>query len=55
MVAAEVSDQNFVDEEQGASSECSSKKLKTLVTDASCNDQVKIFKIDHFVIIKTII
>ncbi|XWS14700.1 hypothetical protein CRYUN_Cryun35bG0031700 [Craigia yunnanensis] len=36
----EVSDQNFVDEEQGASSGCSSKKLKTLVTDASCNDQV---------------
>ncbi|XP_022768767.1 uncharacterized protein LOC111312607 isoform X2 [Durio zibethinus] len=38
----EVSDQNFVDEEQGekTSSECSSKKLKTLATDASCNDQV---------------
>ncbi|XP_022772194.1 uncharacterized protein LOC111314847 isoform X2 [Durio zibethinus] len=38
----EVSDQNFVDEEQGeeASNECGSKKLKTLVTDASCNDQV---------------
>ncbi|XWS24237.1 hypothetical protein CRYUN_Cryun28dG0083700 [Craigia yunnanensis] len=36
----EVSDQNFVDEEQGASSECRSKKLKTLVTDASCIDQV---------------
>ncbi|XVE94902.1 hypothetical protein REPUB_Repub02eG0049700 [Reevesia pubescens] len=38
----EVSDQNFVDEDQveKASSECHSKKLKTLVTDASCNDQV---------------
>ncbi|KAK8696282.1 hypothetical protein V6N13_001418 [Hibiscus sabdariffa] len=37
----EVSDQNFVDEEQGEeiSGECSPKKLKTLVTDASCNDQ----------------
>ncbi|XVE55894.1 hypothetical protein DITRI_Ditri03aG0193900 [Diplodiscus trichospermus] len=34
-VVAEVSDQNFVDEEQSASSECSSKRLKTLVTDAS--------------------
>ncbi|XWS25611.1 hypothetical protein CRYUN_Cryun27aG0082700 [Craigia yunnanensis] len=38
----EVSDQNFVDEEQSekASNECGSKKLKTLVSDASCNDQV---------------
>ncbi|XP_040950874.1 cold-regulated protein 27 [Gossypium hirsutum] len=39
----EVSDQNFVDEEQGekARKGCSSpKKLKTPVTDASCNDQV---------------
>ncbi|MBA0671426.1 hypothetical protein Goklo_007264, partial [Gossypium klotzschianum] len=38
----EVSDQNFVDEEQGekARKGCSSpKKLKTRVTDASCNDQ----------------
>ncbi|KAA3476458.1 cold regulated protein 27 [Gossypium australe] len=40
---AEVSDQNFVDEEQGekARKRCSNpKKLKTRVTDASCNDQV---------------
>ncbi|GMJ15354.1 cold regulated gene 27 [Hibiscus trionum] len=38
----EVSDQNFVDEEQGekTSGECSTKKPETLVTDASCNDQV---------------
>ncbi|XVE70078.1 hypothetical protein DITRI_Ditri10aG0043000 [Diplodiscus trichospermus] len=38
----EVSDQNFVDEEQGEtkSNECASKKLETLVTEASCNDQV---------------
>ncbi|KAK8683867.1 hypothetical protein V6N13_039913 [Hibiscus sabdariffa] len=38
----EVSDQNFIDEEQGEnnSGECSPKMLKTLVTDASCNDQV---------------
>ncbi|XP_007017228.2 PREDICTED: uncharacterized protein LOC18591192 isoform X2 [Theobroma cacao] len=37
----EVSDQNFEDEELGekACSDCSSKKLKTLVND-SCNDQV---------------
>ncbi|KAK8708042.1 hypothetical protein V6N13_059089 [Hibiscus sabdariffa] len=37
----EVSDQNFVDKEQGekTSGECSPKMLKTLVTDASCNDQ----------------
>ncbi|XVF39933.1 hypothetical protein PTKIN_Ptkin01aG0072400 [Pterospermum kingtungense] len=36
----EVSDQNFVDEEQVASSECCSKRLKTRVTGASCSDQV---------------
>ncbi|GMI96735.1 cold regulated gene 27 [Hibiscus trionum] len=38
----EVSDQNFVDEEQGekTSGECSPKRLKTSITDASCNDQV---------------
>ncbi|KAE8729180.1 Cold regulated protein 27, putative isoform 4 [Hibiscus syriacus] len=38
----EVSDQNFIDEKQGESTggECGLKKLKTLVTDASYNDQV---------------
>ncbi|XP_039009726.1 cold-regulated protein 27-like [Hibiscus syriacus] len=38
----EVSDQNFIGEKlaERTSSECSPKKLKTLVTDASCNEQV---------------
>ncbi|KAG4214409.1 hypothetical protein ERO13_A01G120000v2 [Gossypium hirsutum] len=38
----EVSDQNFVDEEQGekSSRECSSKKLKTVAVETPCNDEV---------------
>lgn len=42
-VLAEVSDQNFTDEEikgEKTSSMCSSKKMKTQIGDASSHDQV---------------
>lgn len=41
-VVAEVTDQNFADEENGekASNACSSKKMKTVETNDSSNDQV---------------
>ena len=39
---AEISDQNFVDEDQGEKSSCASmvKRLKTSAADASSSDQV---------------
>jgi uncharacterized protein YccT (UPF0319 family) len=48
IILVEVSDQNFVDEDikgEKASSSLSSKKMKTLKTDASGSDQV-IFKFE---------